>query len=113
MSKYVAVIEMTSWLGTYQHIVRGETPSALIEDFDNVQSLHCLVRMGRSEEDAKGQENLDVLESILEKTESRELTDDDLKLLDIKISLGTIKFLEAFVGVDNEEKLKSKYPNAR
>lgn len=111
--KYVAVIEMTSWLGTYQHIVRGNTPSDLIEDFENIQSLGCLVRMGRREEDAEGQKNLDVLEEILNKVASRELAEEDFKTFDIKTSLGRITFLESFVGEDSEARLKEKYPNAR
>ena len=113
MHKYVAVIEMTSWLGTHQHIVRGDTPSALIEDFENVQNLHCLVMMGRGEEDDEGQRNLDILEDILNQCENSELIEDDFKMLDIEISLGRIRFIEAFVGEGNEEKLKAKYPNAR
>ncbi len=111
--KYVAVIEMTSWLGTHQHIVKGDTPSALLLDFENIQNLHCLVTMGREEENAEGQRNLDVLEDILNQCENGELIEDDFKLLDVEISLGHIRFIEAFVGEDNEEKLKSKYPYAK
>lgn len=111
--KYIAVIQMTSWLGTFQHIVRGDTPSDLIEDFDNIQNLRCLLDMGRQEEGAEGQRSLDVLEDILNQCANRELIEDDFKLFDINISLGRIKFIEAFVGEGNEEILKAKYPNAR
>ena len=52
MKKYVAVIEMTSWMGTHQHIVRGDSASELLSEFEEIQSLNCLVRMGRMEENA-------------------------------------------------------------
>ena len=61
MKKYVAVIEMTSWMGTHQHIVRGDSASELLSEFEEIQSLNCLVRMGRMEENASGQKQLDKL----------------------------------------------------
>ena len=111
--RFVAVIEMTSCLGTYQHIVKGNSPSELIEAFENVQSLYCLVRTGRNEEGPEVQESLDILENLLNKVELKELAEEDFKSFDIKTSSVHITFMESFVGKNNEERLKEKYPNAK
>lgn len=110
--KYAAVIEMTSWLGTHQHIVRGNTLSDLIEDLENVQSLRCLIRMGRGCENKAGQKQLDTLEYIVERSWDGELTMEDLQRLDVELSVGTIKFLELFEGEESQQTLPEKYPQA-
>lgn len=110
---YAAVFEMSSWMGPEQHIVRGSSAAELLYEFEEIQHLGCLVRMGRSEEGAEGQKMLDKLEEILNKRDSGDLTNEDLLTLDIKISLGTIKCVEIAEGDAAAEQLKVKYPNAR
>jgi hypothetical protein len=110
---YVALFEMSSWMGPEQHIVRGSSAAELLYEFEEIQHLGCLVRMGRSEEGAEGQKMLDKLEEILYKRDSGDLTNEDLLTLDIKISLGTIKCVEIAEGDNAAEQLKAKYPNAR
>ncbi len=110
---YAALFEMSSWMANEQHVVTGRSASELLRKFERIQSLKCLVRMGRSEEDAEGQKMLDKLEAILKKSTRGCLTNEDLLALDIKISLGTIKCVEIAEGDDAAEQLKAKYPNSR
>ena len=110
---YAALFELTSWMSPEQHIIEGGSAAALLDGFESVQSLSCLVRMGRNYEDAEGQRMLDKLEAILDQRYNGDLTNEDLLTLDIKISLGTIKCVEIIEGYDASEKLKAKYPNAR
>ena len=44
------------------------TASELLSEFEQVQDLGCLVRMGRGQENKKGQKELDKLEAILDST---------------------------------------------
>ena len=111
--KYIAVFEIKSWLGIMQHIVKGENASDLLYSFEDIQSLECLVRHGRYEEDKKGQKELDKLESFLYKRDAGDLTIDELKKLDITLSLGHIKCLEILGGDGAEEQIKSFFPNAK
>jgi hypothetical protein len=110
---YAALFEMSSWLGPEQHIVRGGSAADLLSGFEEVQSLSCLVRMGRGREDAEGQKMLIYLEDILFKRDSGTLTNEDLLAFDIKISLGTIKCVEIIEGDSALEQLKEKHPQAR
>lgn len=111
--KYVAVFEMTSWLGVTQHIVKGDDAPEILTNFEDVQSLHCLIRHGRYEEDEQGQKELDKLEEILYKRDCGELTIEELKKMDINLSLGYIKCVEISEGEGAEERIKSVFPNAR
>lgn len=111
---YAALFEMTSWMGTEQHIFTGNSASEMLSKFEDVQSLDCLVRMGRREErSAAGKKAINDLESLLDKHYSGALTNEDLLSLDIKISLGTIKCVVILEGDDAADKLKAEYPKAR
>ena len=100
-------------MGPSQHIVKGDNASDLLNEFEEIQSLSCLVKMGRSRERGEGQKMIDILEDLLSKRDNGDLTNEDLLTLDIKISLGTIKCVEIVEGADAAEQLKAKYPNAR
>lgn len=104
---------MESWMGTHQHIVRGDNASELLTEFEEIQSLSCLVRMGRGQEDTKGQKQLDKLEAILEKKYNGDLTISDLKKMNIKISIGAFRCVTVLEGESAEEVIKSVYPKAR
>lgn len=110
---YAAVFEMSSWMGLEQHILKGKTAADLLNGFENIQSLSCLVRMGRSQEEANGQKALDKIEEILQKSYDGSLTPEELLTLDVKLSIGTIKCAEILEGADAAEKLKAAYPDAR
>lgn len=110
---YAAVFEMSSWMGLEKHILKGQTASDLLDEFENIQSLSCLVRMGKSQERGAARKALEKVEEILEKSYDGSLTPEELLTLDIKISLGTIKCVEILEGDDAFEKLKAAYPDAR
>ena len=110
---FVALFEMTSWMGRELYIFKGDTASKLLSEFEQVQSLGCLVRMGRGQENENGQRELDKLEAILDKYYDGDLTPDELLTLDISISLGTIKCVCIEEGDDAVAKLKAQFPNAR
>ena len=110
---YAALLEMTSWMGCQQYIFKGNTASALLSEFERVQDLGCLVRMGRSEEKKQGQKELDKLEAVLNKYYDGSLTPDDLRTLNISISIGAIKCVCIEEGDDAMDKLRTQYPNAR
>lgn len=110
---YAALFEMTSWMGNRQYIFKGNSATVLLSEFEAIQDLGCLVRMGRGQEDTKGQKELDKLEAILDKYYDGTLTPDDLLTLDISISLGTIKCVCIEEGADAADKLKAQYPTAR
>ena len=110
---YAALFEMTSWCGLEQHIVQGDSAETLLNAFEDIQSLSCLVRMGRSRERGVGLESLNKLEAILTDRDSGLLTIDKLLELDVQISLGTFKCVEIIEADNAMEQLKNKYPNAR
>ena len=110
---YAALFEMNSWMGLAQYIICGSSAAELLKGFEKIQNLRCLVRMGRSEEGAKGKKMLDKLEGILNKRDNGDLTNADLLTLNIKISIGTIKCVEIVEGENAADRLKAKYPNAR
>lgn len=110
---FASLFEMTSWMGCQQYIFTGNSASDLLSAFEQVQDLGCLVRMGRSQEKKKGQEELEKLEAVLNKYYDGSLTPDDLLTLDISISIGTIKCVCIEEGDDGVEKLKAQFPNAR
>ena len=109
---YAALFEMKSWMGLQQYIFKGKSASALLNAFEDVQDLSCLVMMGRAEEDAEGQKMLDKLEEIINKRAARKLKIEDLLSLDIKISIGAFKCVEIAEGDNAVAELKEKYPKA-
>ena len=110
---YAALFEMDSWMGNRQYIFEGESASELLAEFERVQDLACLVRMGRGEEDSEGQKALDKLERLLDKYYDGTLTIDGLLGLDVEISVGSIKCICIKEGENAVEKLKELYPGAK
>ncbi len=109
---YAALFEMDSWLGSMQYIITGHCAAELLDSFEEVQNLHCLLRNGRAVEKKKGQQALDVLEGILEKHYNGELTIEDIQSLDIEIKLGAIRCVTVVDGDDQIAKLCEQYPSA-
>ena len=106
------LFEMDSWLGHQKYIFKGEDASDILSKFERIRDLSCLVRMGRANEGKKGQKQLDKLEKILEKYYSGDLTMDDLKDFDIKISLGAMKCSDIAIGEDEIEVMKNNNQDA-
>ena len=110
---YAALFEMKSWMGCEQHICAGNNACEVLETFFQVQDLYCLVQMGRAHENAAGQKALDRIEALLEKHDNGELTLDDLRSFDVKISLGGIRCACVEEGHDAIGRLREQYPSAR
>ena len=107
---YAALFEMTSWIGTEKHVFTGKNAIELLDQFNDVQSLGCLVRMGRVQERSKeGKASIEKLAEILVKHSDGVLTIEDLLTLDIKISLGTIKCCKVVEGDEEIAKLKAEH----
>ena len=110
---YAALFEMDSMFGRLQYIFEGKNAEELLDEFEYEQSLECLIRHGRYEEDAKGQLELDRLEAVYNKYTDGTVTIDDLASLDAKISIGAIKCLAIVEGEEAINKLKAEHPKAR
>ncbi len=109
---YAAAFEMSSWLGVQEYVFEGESLEEIMSRFEQVQDLGCLVRMGRSEENAAGQKQLDKLEAFLEKYYEGNLTPEDIKTLNVKISIGAFRCLGIAEGEEEIDALRQKYPGA-
>lgn len=82
------IFEISGWAGKQQYEFEGETVDSLVAQLNNVQDLRCLVQMG------DGEKGIKKLEKFLEKYYADKLTVDDLKSLDIDISIGRIKCID-------------------
>ena len=86
MSKFAAVIE----LGWIKQCFEADSPCGIIRKVEKVQDFGCLLDMGRMEEDEAGQKELDKLEAFLDKYHHRTLTMEDIKALNIHLSIANI-----------------------
>ena len=111
---FAALFEMESWLGIEQYIFEGNTASEMLSQFENIQDLGCLVRMGmRKERSSAGKSAIKALEDLLDKHYSGSLTNNDLLELDVKISIGAIKCVTIVEGSGSIAQLREEYPNAK
>ena len=81
-------------IGWIEEDFQGETPEDIVREVGKVQDLDCLLRMGYEEEGKRGRKELDKLAAFLEKYRSRTLATDDIKNLDINLSIGSIRCLD-------------------
>ncbi len=54
---YAAVFEMTGWLGVQQYVFEGGGPEQIMDLFQQIQDLDCLVMMGMQQERGAGKSN--------------------------------------------------------
>ena len=86
MSKYSALIE----LGWIKKWFEGNDPCEILRQVEEYQDFDCLLRMGRMEETKKGQKELSILEAFLDKYYDGTLTMEDIKKLNVHLSIGDI-----------------------
>ena len=108
-----AVFEMKSMFGLQQYWFQGVNAIAIMDAFEYEQSLECLIRHGRREENQEGQIALDRLEEFYNKYMDYDLTVDDIAALDINLSIGTIKCLSIAEDAEAIATMRAQYPNAR
>ena len=87
MSKYIAVFQI-GWMTVN---AEGETPEELIQAVERVQDLQCLVQMAGMMGTKKDKKEISKLIDFLEKYHSDELTIDDVRNLNIALSVGGLK----------------------
>ena len=85
-----AFIEMDVWMGHMQYIFTGEDASEILIKFNQVQDLSCLVNMGFCQEGPAGQAGLDKIEELIDKHYDGELTMQDFKDFDVRLSIGSM-----------------------
>lgn len=111
---YAALFETESWLGTRQYIFEGGSASELLSKFENIQNLQCLVHMGLAEETSPAAiKSISKLSKLLDSHYDGTLTVEELKTLDLKISIGAVKCVTVIEGDDAADQLKKAYPNAK
>ncbi len=69
----------------------GETPTDLIREVENVQDLQCLCHQAAMMGSKKDQKEIKKLMDFLEKYYADELTIEDVRGLDVGLSVGRIK----------------------
>ena len=87
MSKYSAVFEI-GWMTVN---AEGETPDDLVRKIEEAQDLQCLVQMAGAMGTKKDKQEIQKLIAFLDKYGAGELTIEDVKNLDLKLSVGSLK----------------------
>lgn len=86
MGKCAALIEI-GWLKKW---FVADDPIGIMKQVEEIQDFSCLLMMGRAEEGKKGQEQLNKLVMFLEKYHDESLTMEDIKNLNVHLSIGNI-----------------------
>ncbi len=86
MSKCAAIIE----IGYVTKCFEADDPTGIIRKVEDIQDFDCLLRMGYSIEGKEGRKELAKLEQFLHKYNDDTLTMDDIKELNISLSIGNI-----------------------
>lgn len=87
MSKYSAVFQI-GWMTVN---AEGDTLENLISEVENAQDLQCLAQMASTMGTKKDKQEIRKLIDFLEKYSSDELTVEDVRNLDINLSVGGLK----------------------
>ncbi len=87
MSKYSAVFQI-GWMTVN---AEGDTLEDLIREVENAQDLQCLAQMASMMGTKKDKQEIRKLIDFLEKYSSDELTVEDVRNLDINLSVGGLK----------------------
>ena len=112
-AKYAALFEIVSdYEGTTHFFFKGPTAKKIIQKFDAVQNIPCLIEQGRDAEDPQGQEVLDQLEAFYQKYLSGSVTFEDLQTFHVSLSIGSIRCACIAAGDEEIADLQSRYPKA-
>ncbi len=87
MSHYSAVFHI-GWMTVN---AEGDSMSDLIREVEKAQDLQCLAQMAGMMGTKKDKQEIRKLIDFLEKNNSNELTVDDVRNLDVKLSVGSLK----------------------
>lgn len=78
-------------IGWMDKVYSGDDASEIIKQVEKVQEFDCLISMGRSMGELSEQNEINKLEQFVSLYRTGELTMQDIKKLDIKLSVGNIK----------------------
>ncbi len=87
MAKYSATFHI-GWMTVN---AEGDTPADLVREIENAQDLQCLVHMAGMMGTKKDKKEIGKLVSFLEKYGDDTLTIDDVRNLDVDLSVGALK----------------------
>ena len=87
MGKYTAVFSI-GWMTVN---AEGDAPADLVREIENAQDLRCLVQMAGTMGTPKDKKEITKLIDFLEKYEDDTLTIDDIKALNVNLSVGALK----------------------
>ncbi len=87
MGKYSAVFHI-GWMTVN---AEGDTPADLVREIENAQDLQCLVQMAGMMGTKKDKKEIGKLVAFLEKYGDDTLTIDDIRNLDVDLSVGALK----------------------
>ena len=87
MARYTATFQI-GWLTIK---AEGETPADLVREIENEQDLQCLVQMAGTMGTKKDKKEIGKLIDFLEKYEDDSLTIDDIRELNVDLSVGALK----------------------
>lgn len=85
MGKYSAIFHI-GWMTVSAN---GEAPMDLVREIDSAQNLQCLVQMADTMGTKKDKKEIGKLIVFLEKYTDGSLTIDDIRNLDVNLSIGT------------------------
>ncbi len=87
MAKYTAVFHI-GWMTVN---AEGDTPADLVSEIEKAQDLQCLCQMAGMMGTAKDKKEIRKLTAFLEKYGDDTLTIDDIRNLDVDLSVGALK----------------------
>ena len=87
----MATYRATFSIGWMTVNAEGETPADLIREIEKAQDLQCLCQMAGVMGTKKDKQEIGKLIDFLEKYSDDTLTIDDLRNLDVKLSVGALK----------------------
>ena len=99
MSKYTATFQI-GWMSVD---AEGNTPEELISEVERVQDLQCLAQMAAMMGTKKDQKEIGKLNYFLDKYYNDKLTVDDIRSLDVNLSVGSLKCESLTEEADEEE----------
>ena len=87
MSKYSATFHI-GWMTVN---AEGDTPADLVREIENAQDLQCLVQMAGMMGTKKDKKEISKLVAFLEKYGDDTLTIEDIRNLNVDLSVGALK----------------------
>lgn len=99
--------------GTGKHYFEGDNASEILSQFERYQDLGCLSRMAKMQGTKKDQKAIKVLDELLDKYYSGELSMDDLEGFSLEISIGSFGVDKVAKNDTEVEELRSESTSSK